>query len=123
MYFLKKYYNIYQHNQNLINELKVPKYFNEHKYMVLGNNAQYQLNIVDYYNWDKIDSKFHSLNAVVNNCCTPMGKRNLKQRLCAPFTNPETIQNFYNQENFLFFCLKSKMIFYYFFSQNLVKKK
>ena len=88
---------IYQHNQNLINELKVPKYFNEHKYMVLGNNAQYQLNIVDYYNWDKIDSKFHSLNAVVNNCCTPMGKRNLKQRLCAPFTNHETIQNFYNQ--------------------------
>lgn len=88
---------IYQHNSNLINELKVPKYFNEHKYMVLGNNAQYQLNIVDYYNWDKIDSKFHSLNAVVNNCCTPMGKRNLKQRLCAPFTNPKTIQNFYNQ--------------------------
>ena len=88
---------IYQHNQNLINELKVPKYFNEHKYMILGNNAQYQLNIVDYYNWDKIDSKFHSLNAVVNNCCTPMGKRNLKQRLCAPFTNPNTIQNFYNQ--------------------------
>lgn len=88
---------IYQHNQNLINELKIPKYFNEHKYMVLGNNAQYQLNIVDYYNWDKIDSKFHSLNAVVNNCCTPMGKRNLKQRLCAPFTNPNTIQNFYNQ--------------------------
>lgn len=88
---------IYQHNQNLINELKIPKYFNEHKYMVLGNNAQYQLNIVDYYNWDKIDSKFHSLNAVVNNCCTPMGKRNLKQRLCAPFTDIETIQNHYDQ--------------------------
>ena len=88
---------IYQHNQNLINELNIPKYFNEHKYMVLGNNAQYQLNIVDYYNWDKIDSKFHSLNAVVNNCCTPMGKRNLKQRLCAPFTNLKTIQNHYNQ--------------------------
>lgn len=87
---------IHQHNQNLINELKIPKYFNEHKYMVLGNNAQYQLNIVDYYNWDKIDSKFHSLNAVVNNCCTPMGKRNLKQRLCAPFTNKETIQNYYD---------------------------
>lgn len=87
---------IYQHNQNLINELKAPKYFNEHKYMVLGNNAQYQLNIVDYYNWDKIDSKFHSLNAVVNNCCTPMGKRALKSRLCAPFTNPDTIENFYN---------------------------
>lgn len=88
---------IYQHNQNLINELKIPKYFNEHKYMILGNNAQYQLNIIDYYNWDKIDSKFHSLNAVVNNCCTPMGKRNLKQRLCAPFTNSQIIQKYYDQ--------------------------
>ena len=87
---------IYRHNQNLINELKIPKYFNEHKYMILGNNAQYQLNIIDYYNWDKIDSKFHSLNDVVNNCCTPMGKRALKQRLCAPFTDSETIKKYYD---------------------------
>jgi DNA mismatch repair protein MutS len=88
---------IYQHNQNLIQELKAPKYFNEHKYMVLGNNAQYQLNIVDYYNWDRIDSKFYSLNSVVNNCCTPMGKRVLRNRLCAPFTNQDTIQLYYDQ--------------------------
>lgn len=88
---------IYQHNQNLINELKIPKYFNEHKYMILGNNAQYQLNIIDYYNWDKIDSKFHSVNAVINNCCTPMGKRTLKNRLCAPFTNASIIQTYYDQ--------------------------
>lgn len=88
---------IYQHNQNLINELKIPKYFNEHKYMILGNNAQYQLNIIDYYNWDKIDSKFHSLNSVVNNCCTPMGKRYLRNILCAPFTNTDTIQSYYDQ--------------------------
>jgi DNA mismatch repair protein MutS len=87
---------IYQHNPNLIKELKPPRYFNEHKYMILGNNAQYQLNIVDYYNWDKIDSKFHSLNAVINNCSTPMGKRMLKQRLCAPFTNKNTIQSYYD---------------------------
>jgi DNA mismatch repair protein MutS len=88
---------IFQHNKNLIQELNIPIYFNEHKYMLLGNNAQYQLNIVDYYNWDKIDSKYHSLNAVVNNCCTPMGKRILKQRLCAPFTNSDIIQSYYNQ--------------------------
>jgi len=88
---------IYQHNPNLINELKTPKYFNEHKYMILGNNAQYQLNVIDYYNWDKIDSKFHSLNSVVNNCCTPMGKRTLRNRLCAPFTNSSTIQSYYDQ--------------------------
>lgn len=87
---------IYQHNENLIKELKIPQYFNEHKYMILGNNAQYQLNIVDYYNWDKIDSKFHSLNSVINNCSTPMGKRMLRQRLCAPFTDIKTIQSYYN---------------------------
>ena len=88
---------IHQHNENLIKELKVPKYFNEHKYMILGNNAQYQLNIVDYYNWDKIDSKYHSLNSVINNCSTPMGKRTLKQRLCAPFTDSKTIESYYTQ--------------------------
>lgn len=87
---------IYQHSDKLIKELKIPQYFNEHKYMVLGNNAQYQLNIVDYYNWDKIDSKFHSLNSVINNCSTPMGKRMLKQRLCAPFTDIKTIQSYYD---------------------------
>jgi DNA mismatch repair protein MutS len=87
---------IKQHNENLINELKVPKYFDEHKYMILGNNAQYQLNVIDYYNWDKIDSKFHSLNSVINNCTTPMGKRTLKERLCAPFTDKKTIQSYYD---------------------------
>ena len=64
--------------------------------MILGNNAQYQLNIVDYYNWDKIDTKFHCLNSVVNNCCTSMGKRTLKERLCAPFTCVQTIQSYYD---------------------------
>jgi len=87
---------IHQHNENLIRELKIPQYFNEHKYMILGNNAQYQLNIVDYYNWDKIDSKFHSLNSVINNCSTSMGKRILRQRLCAPFTDIKTIESYYN---------------------------
>ena len=84
---------VYQHDPNLISNLAIPKYFDEYKYMILGNNAQYQLNIVDYYNWDKIDSKFHSLNSVINNCATPMGKRVLKERLCAPYTEPKKIQS------------------------------
>lgn len=97
---------VYQHNENLIKELRVPQYFNEHKYMILGNNAQYQLNIVDYYNWDKIDSKFHSLNSVINNCSTPMGKRMLRQRLCAPFTDTKTIQSYYELTDLM---LKTKL--------------
>ena len=87
---------IKQHNENLLNELQSPKYFNEHKYMVLANNAQYQLNIVDYFNYDSINIKFQSLNDVINNCVTPMGKRYLKQRLCAPFTDSKVINNYYD---------------------------
>ncbi len=87
---------VYQHNEKLLYELKIPQYFDEHKYMILGNNAQYQLNVIDYYNWDKIDSKFHSLNAVINNCATSMGKRILKERLCAPLTDPIIIQSCYD---------------------------
>lgn len=86
---------IYQHNENLIKELKKPIYFDEHKYMILGNNAVYQLNVIDYYNWDHIDTKFQSLNAVINNCISPMGKRILKHRLCAPYTNIDTINRYY----------------------------
>ena len=86
---------IKQHNENLLNELQIPKYFDEHKYMILANNAQYQLNIVDYFNYDSLNVKFQSLNDIINNCVTPMGKRYLKQRLCAPFTDPKVINNYY----------------------------
>jgi len=90
---------IYQQNENLIKELKQPLFFtdNDHKHMLLANNAQYQLNIVDYWHWDRNDNnKFKSLYSVINNCCTSMGKRTLKNRLCAPFTNIEIINNYYN---------------------------
>ena len=86
---------IYQHNENLIKELKKPQYFNEHRYLILGNSAIYQLNIIDYYNWDHIDTKFQSLYSVINNCVSPMGKRALKQRLCAPYTNIDKINKYY----------------------------
>ena len=86
---------IHQHNENLIKELKEPSFFNDHKYMILANNAQYQLNIIDYYNGDKFYTKFQSLYSVLNNCCTAMGKRLLKNRLCAPFTDFKIISEYY----------------------------
>ncbi len=88
---------IYQHNENLIKDLQKPKYFNEHQYMQLFNNSIYQLNVIDYYNWDHIDTKYQSLNAVINNCISPMGKRALKHRLCAPYTNADKINKYYEQ--------------------------
>jgi DNA mismatch repair protein MutS len=101
---------IKQHNENLLNELQEPKYFDEHKYMVLANNAQYQLNIVDYFNYDSINVKFQSLNDVINNCITPMGKRYLKQRLCAPFTDTQVINNLYDMTDKLINSAKTDII-------------
>lgn len=97
---------IKQHNENLLNEIQPPKYFDEHKYMILANNAQYQLNIVDYFNYDSMNAKFQSLNDVINNCVTPMGKRYLKQRLCAPFTDPTIINNYYELTDKILFSKK-----------------
>jgi DNA mismatch repair protein MutS len=101
---------IKQHNENLLNEIQTPKYFDEYKYMILANNAQYQLNIVDYFNYDSINAKFQSLNDIVNNCVTPMGKRYLKQRLCAPFTDPNVINNYYDLTDKLLFSKKDEDI-------------
>lgn len=101
---------IKQHNENLLNELQTPNYFNDHKYMILANNAQYQLNIVDYFNYDSLNIKFQSLNDVINNCVTAMGKRYLKQRLCAPFTDTKVINNYYELTDKLIKCGKTDSI-------------
>ena len=87
---------IFQHCPNLLKELHIPSYFDDHKFMILGNNAQYQLNIIDYYKWDVIDAKYQSLYDVINNCQTAMGKRKLKQLLCSPYTNKDNIIQSYN---------------------------
>jgi DNA mismatch repair protein MutS len=89
---------LHQHNNKLVNNIQHPVYFNECEYMILGNNAQYQLNVIDYYNYELANykTKFNSLNDVVNCCVTAMGKRGLKSRLCAPYTNKNTITSLYN---------------------------
>ena len=38
---------VYQHNENLINHLHVPKFFENNRQLVLGNNAIYQLNVLE----------------------------------------------------------------------------
>ena len=89
---------LHQHNNKLVNNIQHPVYFNECNYMILGNNAQYQLNVIDYYNYELANykTKFNSLNDVINCCITAMGKRSLKSRLCAPYTDRNTITSLYN---------------------------
>jgi DNA mismatch repair protein MutS len=83
---------IHSHNTQLLNSIKSPIYFNENKFLVLGNGAQYQLDVVDYSNSGQ---KNHSLYSIINFCKTPMGKRFLKNRLCAPLTDSDKINKYY----------------------------
>ncbi len=86
---------IHQHNEKLTNKLSHPILYDKHINMILYNNAQYQLNIIDYNTHENINSKFQSLYEILNNCCTPMGKRLLKTRLCAPLTDIKQIKYYY----------------------------
>ena len=84
---------LHQHDNKLVNNIQRPVYFNECQYMILGNNAQYQLNVIDYYNYEMSNykTKFNSLNDVINCCITAMGKRKFKSRLCSPYTDKAVI--------------------------------
>jgi hypothetical protein len=37
----------YKHNENLINDLDKPKVFENEKHLIMGNNAIYQLNVLE----------------------------------------------------------------------------
>ena len=83
---------IFSRNKQLLNDIKFPIYFNENKYLILGNGAQYQLDVVDY---SDSRGKNKSLNSIINHCKTCMGKRFLKNRLCAPLTDIDKINKYY----------------------------
>lgn len=83
-------------NPNLLNEITFPEHFNENKYLQLYNNAKYQLNIVEYNHFEQMnDNAFSSVNDVVNQCMTPMGKRYLTNRLCNPYASVKIIKKYY----------------------------
>ena len=87
---------VFQRNEKLLYSIKPPEYYGNSQYMTLFNGAQYQLNIIDNNTPDTNNSSYNSLNDLINCCITPMGKRYLKNRLCNPYTNYDTIQNYYD---------------------------
>ena len=84
-----------QRNSNILLKIKKPCYYNDDTYMKLYNNAQHQLNIIDS-DVKNNSISYNSLNDVVNQCITPMGKKYLKERLCQPYINYKTIYDYYN---------------------------
>ena len=86
------------HNENLIENLDLPDFYNNTNYLHLGNNAARQLNVF-LNNKTDINNKFDSLQSVINFTQTPMGKRLLKFNLGNPIFNSEVLNNRYSLIN------------------------
>lgn len=74
------------HNLLLVRNLRMPEIYLHNKYLILGNNAVEQLNIVDSNKLESYNRKIESVFDVVNKTSTPMGKRYLKENLLAPMS-------------------------------------
>jgi len=84
---------IYQHNPNLVNKLHEPIFDNYSERLVLANHSLKQLNIIDDGNYT---GKFSSVEKLLNQCITPMGKRKFSHCLLNPTTNSEHLNEEYN---------------------------
>jgi DNA mismatch repair protein MutS len=87
-----------EHNEKLINRINVPEIFMDRSHLLLGNNAIYQLNVLesDSYNYTT-NNKIKCLYDVVNNATTGMGKRYVKQMLLSPMIDSEEIKKNYDR--------------------------
>ena len=86
----------YDHNHSIINNIHKPEIYNNDRYLTLGNNSIFQLNLLtfDKNNMTGIyteKTQYKSLFDVLNKCITPMGRRFLKDSICKPLINIEEI--------------------------------
>lgn len=103
------------HNELLLSDIEKPQHYIDASRMKLGNNAIYQLNIVeDNVKVTKGSRGIGSLFDVVNNTSTAMGYRLLKDRLVSPIVSHETLNKMYDHTEII---LKDK--FYLELEENL----
>jgi DNA mismatch repair protein MutS len=88
---------IYQHNPSLVNNLCEPIFENCTDKLILANHSLKQLNIIQ----DKYNGKFSSVEKLINQCITPMGKRFFSTLLVNPTTNVDYLQKEYNITEYL----------------------
>jgi DNA mismatch repair protein MutS len=84
---------IRNYSEKITENLAYPKISSNADTLILGNNAVYQLSVIEpNTNTNAFDSEFTSLYDVVCNERTPMGKRYLRHILQNPFVSNEKIQ-------------------------------
>jgi len=82
---------IYQHNPNLVRNIPEPMLENTNSKLILANHSLKQLNIIDD---DNYKGKYSSVVKMLNDCITPMGKRQFSNL----FLNPVTDEDYLNEE-------------------------
>ena len=91
----------YDHSHNIISKIAKPELYLESKFLNLGNNAMFQLNLFtfDKDNMSNIYSdktQFKSLFDVLNKTSTAMGRRMLKQNMAQPLVCVQQIKSRYD---------------------------
>lgn len=89
------------HNENIVKGLDKPEYYHSKNYMIMGNDAIRQLNILDNTYLDSDIESYRCVYDVVKHTQTIAGKRFLKDCLCNPLTEPQEIKLRYNFANYL----------------------
>ena len=85
----------FEHNERIIEKIKLPEHWEYNDHLILYNNAIYQLNIVSTNQVDS-NSKYKSLFDIIQKTSTNMGKRLLKYRILNPITNINELNKRYN---------------------------
>lgn len=84
---------VYQHNPYLIKKIAIPTLDNNSKNMILANHSLKQLNIIDD---DNYKGKYSSVSKMLNECITPMGKRQFVHNFLNPVTDEDYLMKEYN---------------------------
>lgn len=91
----------YDHNINIINNISFPEHFVNDKYLILGNDAVRQLNILETDYLDVPNKKIRSVFDVVDNTHTALGRRYLKNRLSYPLVAEKELNRCYDDIEFV----------------------
>ena len=84
---------IYKHNPNLVKKLNEPIIENLTERLLLANHSLKQLNIILD---NRSKGKNSCLSNLLNNCITPMGKREFNYNLLNPITNKDILNKSYD---------------------------
>ncbi len=89
---------IYQHNPYLVKKINIPVFENCSDRLILANHSLKQLNIIDDHNYS---GKFSSVEKMLNNCITPMGRRKFSYNFLNPTTNSSYLQKEYDMTEYI----------------------